>query len=181
MLAHEIYRPPTQDPHARRTRPRGAASLTVLARPTRTLISETATCGGFIFLETPLLTRLYIQYNDHHFHYGYMLHGAAVIAKYDSAWWNTNKALITAFARDIGNPSTSDKFFTVARCKDWFAGHSWGESCLVCIVSLNLDLFNSSRSVGNRQRRGLARRGIQRGGGECGLQQICDKNSSNWD
>ncbi|KAJ7700255.1 glycoside hydrolase family 81 protein, partial [Mycena olivaceomarginata] len=102
-----------------------AASLTVLARPTRTLISETATCGGFIFLETPLLTRLYIQYNDHHFHYGYMLHGAAVIAKYDSAWWNTNKALITAFARDIGNPSTSDKFFTVARCKDWFAGHSW--------------------------------------------------------
>ncbi|KAF7305202.1 Glycoside hydrolase family 81 protein [Mycena kentingensis (nom. inval.)] len=64
-------------------------------------------------------------YNDHHFHYGYMLHGAAVLAKYDSAWWNANKNIITAFARDIGNPSTADKFFTVARCKDWFAGHSW--------------------------------------------------------
>ncbi|KAJ7063588.1 glycoside hydrolase family 81 protein [Mycena amicta] len=64
-------------------------------------------------------------YNDHHFHYGYMLHGAAVIAKYNATWWNTNKNLITAFARDIGNPSTADKFFTTTRCKDWFAGHSW--------------------------------------------------------
>ncbi|KAJ7168371.1 glycoside hydrolase family 81 protein [Mycena crocata] len=64
-------------------------------------------------------------YNDHHFHYGYMLHGAAVIAKYDAAWWNTNKKFVTAFARDIGNPSTADPYFTVARCKDWFAGHSW--------------------------------------------------------
>ncbi|KAF7323230.1 Glycoside hydrolase family 81 protein [Mycena chlorophos] len=64
-------------------------------------------------------------YNDHHFHYGYMLHGAAVIAKYDSAWWNANKQFITTFARDIGNPSTQDPYFTVARCRDWFAGHSW--------------------------------------------------------
>ncbi|KAJ7778636.1 glycoside hydrolase family 81 protein [Mycena maculata] len=64
-------------------------------------------------------------YNDHHFHYGYMLHGAAVIAKYDASWWNTNKNFVTAFARDIGNPSTADPYFTVARCKDWFAGHSW--------------------------------------------------------
>ncbi|KAJ7491185.1 glycoside hydrolase family 81 protein [Mycena latifolia] len=64
-------------------------------------------------------------YNDHHFHYGYMLHGAAVIAKYDSAWWSANKHLVTTFARDIANPSTADPYFTVARCKDWFAGHSW--------------------------------------------------------
>ncbi|KAF7353740.1 Glycoside hydrolase family 81 protein [Mycena venus] len=64
-------------------------------------------------------------YNDHHFHYGYLLHGAAVIARYDSAWWNANKKFITAFARDIGNPSTADPFFTIARNRDWFAGHSW--------------------------------------------------------
>ncbi|KAJ7184405.1 glycoside hydrolase family 81 protein [Mycena filopes] len=64
-------------------------------------------------------------YNDHHFHYGYMLHGAAVLARYDAAWWTANKKTITAFARDIGNPSTADPYFTVARCKDWFAGHSW--------------------------------------------------------
>ncbi|KAJ7118867.1 glycoside hydrolase family 81 protein [Mycena epipterygia] len=64
-------------------------------------------------------------YNDHHFHYGYMLHGAAVIAKYDAAWWTANQQFVTTFARDIGNPSPADPYFTVARCKDWFAGHSW--------------------------------------------------------
>jgi len=32
---------------------------------------------------------------------------------------------VTAFARDIGNPSTADPYFTIARCRDWFAGHSW--------------------------------------------------------
>ncbi|KAJ7099939.1 glycosyl hydrolase family 81-domain-containing protein, partial [Mycena belliarum] len=64
-------------------------------------------------------------YNSHHAEYGYLLHGAAVIAKYDTAWWDTNRPFVTAFARDIGNPSTADPYFTVARCKDWFAGHSW--------------------------------------------------------
>ncbi|KAJ7611622.1 glycoside hydrolase family 81 protein [Roridomyces roridus] len=64
-------------------------------------------------------------YNDHHFHYGYFLHGAAVIAKYNTTWWNANKQFVTTFARDIGNPSTADPYFTVARCRDWFAGHSW--------------------------------------------------------
>ncbi|KAF7359182.1 Glycoside hydrolase family 81 protein [Mycena sanguinolenta] len=54
-------------------------------------------------------------YNDHHFHYGYFLHGAAVIAN----------NFVTNFARDIGNPSSQDPYFTVARCRDWFAGHSW--------------------------------------------------------
>jgi len=28
-------------------------------------------------------------------------------------------------ARDIGNPSSLDPYFTTARHKDWFAGHSW--------------------------------------------------------
>ncbi|KAJ7460901.1 glycoside hydrolase family 81 protein [Mycena galericulata] len=64
-------------------------------------------------------------YNDHHFHYGYFLFGSSVIAKYDPTWWSTNQHFVTLFARDIGNPSTADPYFTVARCKDWFAGHSW--------------------------------------------------------
>jgi len=64
-------------------------------------------------------------YNDHHFHYGYHLYGASVIAKYDTTWFNTNKRYITGLARDIGNPSSSDPYYTVSRHKDWFAGHSW--------------------------------------------------------
>ncbi|KAI0452042.1 glycoside hydrolase family 81 protein [Xylaria acuta] len=64
-------------------------------------------------------------YNDHHFHYGYFLHIAAVIAKFDTNWLNQHKAAINWFARDIINPSSSDPYFPVTRCRDWFAGHSW--------------------------------------------------------
>jgi endo-1,3(4)-beta-glucanase len=38
-------------------------------------------------------------YNDHHFHYGYFLHIAAVIAKYDSNWLNQHREYVTLFAR----------------------------------------------------------------------------------
>ncbi|KAJ6620302.1 glycosyl hydrolase family 81-domain-containing protein [Mycena sp. CBHHK59/15] len=43
---------------------------------------------------------------------------ATVIAKYDTAWWSANKQFVSYFARDIGNPSNADPYFTVARCKD---------------------------------------------------------------
>ncbi|GFP55649.1 hypothetical protein ACSS6W_008979 [Trichoderma asperelloides] len=64
-------------------------------------------------------------YNDHHFHYGYFLTIAAVIAKYDSSWLAQHKDFINWFARDIINPSPNDPYFPVTRCRDWFAGHSW--------------------------------------------------------
>ncbi|KAF4343989.1 glycoside hydrolase family 81 [Fusarium beomiforme] len=64
-------------------------------------------------------------YNDHHFHYGYFLHIAAVIARYDPNWLNQHKDYVTFFARDIINPSADDPFFPITRCRDWFAGHSW--------------------------------------------------------
>ncbi|KAK4235357.1 glycosyl hydrolase family 81-domain-containing protein [Achaetomium macrosporum] len=64
-------------------------------------------------------------YNDHHFHYGYFLTVAAVIAKFDGAWLSQHRDYINWFARDIINPSTQDPYFPVTRCRDWFAGHSW--------------------------------------------------------
>lgn len=64
-------------------------------------------------------------YNDHHFHYGYFLYAAAVIAKADKAWFSARKEAIYALARDIGNPSTLDNAFTQFRHMDWFTGHSW--------------------------------------------------------
>lgn len=38
-------------------------------------------------------------YNDHHFHYGYFLNVAAVIAKYDNGWLNQHRDYINYFAR----------------------------------------------------------------------------------
>lgn len=66
-------------------------------------------------------------YNDHHFHYGYFLHAAAVIAHLDPNWLNnaSNRAWVDVLARDVSNPSSDDAYFPVFRYFDWFQGHSW--------------------------------------------------------
>lgn len=68
-------------------------------------------------------------YNDHHFHYGYIIHAAAAIgyvdAKLGGTWAQENKAWVNALVRDVANPSDADKYFPVSRMFDWFHGHSW--------------------------------------------------------
>jgi len=80
-------------------------------------------------------------YNDHHFHYGYFIYTAAVLARADPQWGDNNRGSIAALLRDIaaGLPQISgsmdtdlsaaqpagDPLFPTARHKDWFDGHSW--------------------------------------------------------
>lgn len=69
-------------------------------------------------------------YNDHHFHYGYYVHAAAVIALVDSkygngTWATENKDWVNSLIRDVANPSTEDSYFPVFRMFDFFHGHSW--------------------------------------------------------
>ncbi|KAK9458827.1 endo-1,3(4)-beta-glucanase [Lipomyces oligophaga] len=70
-------------------------------------------------------------YNDHHFHYGYFIHAAALIGYIDSAlggsWVYDNRDYVNLLVRDIGNPSDSDPYFPVSRSFDWFHGHSWAK------------------------------------------------------
>ncbi|KAK9466028.1 endo-1,3(4)-beta-glucanase [Lipomyces arxii] len=70
-------------------------------------------------------------YNDHHFHYGYFIHAAAIIGYIDSAmggsWVYDNKHYINMLVRDIANPSEQDPYFPVSRSFDWFHGHSWAK------------------------------------------------------
>jgi endo-1,3(4)-beta-glucanase len=66
-------------------------------------------------------------YNDHHFHYGYFLHCAAVIGYLDPTWIVANKDYVNALARDVSNPSSLDQWFPVSRSYDWFQGHSWAK------------------------------------------------------
>jgi len=63
-------------------------------------------------------------YNDHHFHYGYWIYAAAVIARFDPTWVTNNKTAVESLIRDIANPSPSDPYFPRFRSKDWFDGHS---------------------------------------------------------
>ncbi|MFF5447632.1 glycosyl hydrolase [Streptomyces sp. NPDC012888] len=67
------------------------------------------------------------ELNDHHFHYGYYVYAAAIVAQYDpgwaadSAWGGMVKTLI----RDTANPSRTDSAFPFLRGFDVYAGHSW--------------------------------------------------------
>jgi endo-1,3(4)-beta-glucanase len=67
------------------------------------------------------------MYNDHMFHYGYMVYTAAVIAHLDPAWLNqgVNKAWVNSLVRDFANSVTDDTYFPFSRNFDWYHGHSW--------------------------------------------------------
>ncbi|PRT55983.1 Endo-1,3(4)-beta-glucanase 1 [Wickerhamiella sorbophila] len=68
-------------------------------------------------------------YNDHHFHYGYYVHAAAVIGLVDKKlggnWAEENKDWVNSLIRDVANPSSSDTYFPVFRMFDFYHGHSW--------------------------------------------------------
>lgn len=74
-------------------------------------------------------------YNDHHFHYGYFFHAAAVIGQIDKdfggSWIEENKHWVNALIRDVANPSASDTQFPVSRSFDWFVGHSWAKGLFI--------------------------------------------------
>nr|WP_306317150.1 MULTISPECIES: glycosyl hydrolase [unclassified Streptomyces] len=67
------------------------------------------------------------ELNDHHFHYGYYVYAAAIVAQYDQAWaadsaWG---GMVKTLVRDTANPSRSDGSFPFLRGFDVYAGHSW--------------------------------------------------------
>ncbi|KAG7728149.1 hypothetical protein KL933_002275 [Ogataea haglerorum] len=69
-------------------------------------------------------------YNDHHFHYGYHIHAAALVALADrfygdNSFLNFSKAWIETLIRDVANPSSEDPYFPVFRSFDFFNGHSF--------------------------------------------------------
>jgi endo-1,3(4)-beta-glucanase len=72
-------------------------------------------------------------YNDHHFHYGYFIYAAAVIAHCDkllngsSSWVSANKPWVNHLVRDVANPNSADKYYPVSRSFDWWGGHSWAK------------------------------------------------------
>ena len=66
-------------------------------------------------------------YNDHHFHYGYFIHAAAIIGYLDSTWLGENKDWVNSLVRDVANPSLDDNYFPFSRSFDWYHGHSWAK------------------------------------------------------
>ncbi|KAL9094065.1 MAG: hypothetical protein Q9165_003735 [Trypethelium subeluteriae] len=72
-------------------------------------------------------------YNDHHFHYGYFVYAAALIAYLDPSWLTVNnganKAWVNMLVRDYAN-GADDGYFPFSRNFDWYHGHSWAHGIL---------------------------------------------------
>lgn len=66
-------------------------------------------------------------YNDHHFHYGYFVHAASIIAYLHPDWlqMGNNKVWVDTLIRDYANSDVDDPYFPPSRAFDYFSGHSW--------------------------------------------------------
>jgi endo-1,3(4)-beta-glucanase len=64
------------------------------------------------------------QFNDHHFHYGYFLAAASLVAGGNPALVRRWSGTLTALAEDIASP-TSSRSVPALRVFDPYAGHSW--------------------------------------------------------
>ena len=67
------------------------------------------------------------QINDHHFHHGYAIMGAATIAQYDPAWAAQDQwgGFVNLLIRDANSWDREDDLFPFLRGFDQYAGHSW--------------------------------------------------------
>ncbi|MES2094043.1 MAG: glycosyl hydrolase [Actinomycetota bacterium] len=64
------------------------------------------------------------QFNDHHFHYGYFLYAAGVLAKDNPELASRWAPVMNLLAADLATTAKSS-YFPVQRVFDAFAGHSW--------------------------------------------------------
>jgi endoglucanase Acf2 len=65
------------------------------------------------------------ELNDHHFHYGYYLYAAALVARHDPAWAERVAPFMELLIKDVANWDRSDQRFPFLRNMDVYAGHSW--------------------------------------------------------
>ncbi|WP_231505161.1 glycosyl hydrolase [Cellulomonas sp. URHE0023] len=65
--------------------------------------------------------------NDHHFHYGYFVVGAATVAEFDPAWAADSAygGMLNTVIKDAANWDRSDTRFPFLRDFDIYAGHDW--------------------------------------------------------
>jgi endo-1,3(4)-beta-glucanase len=64
------------------------------------------------------------EFNDHHFHYGYFIYAASILAKYDSDFLTQFAPMVNLLVADIAN-YRSDEQLPLRRYFDPYFGHSW--------------------------------------------------------
>ena len=63
--------------------------------------------------------------NDHHFHYGYFVHAAALVGLVDPAWALENRDMVDLLIADVAGNDPSSASFPELRSFSPMAGHSW--------------------------------------------------------
>lgn len=86
-------------------------------------------------------------YNDHHFHYGYHIYAAAVVAHFDADWGKANFERVLVLIRDIANPSRDDTYFPLFRHKDWYHGSSWASGISLPVSPTGMNQESSSEAI----------------------------------
>ncbi len=64
------------------------------------------------------------EFNDHHFHYGYFIYAASILAKYDPEFLEQNKDMVNLLVADIANYNSGENL-PLRRAFDPYFGHSW--------------------------------------------------------
>lgn len=67
------------------------------------------------------------QFNDHHFHWGYAIIAAGIVAQYDPNWASDGQwgGMIQILIKDAANWDKADNKFPFLRMYDVYAGHGW--------------------------------------------------------
>lgn len=65
------------------------------------------------------------QLNDHHFHYGYFIHAAALAGLFDPGWAQSQQTMVDLLINDVAGWNLSDASLPELRNFSAMAGHAW--------------------------------------------------------
>ncbi len=80
------------------------------------------TIKGLVGVDTSFGSELF---NDHHFHYGYMIAAAAILGHLDQDFVDEYRPMVDLIVKDIANNNPQDKNFPYLRVFDRYTGHSF--------------------------------------------------------
>lgn len=83
--------------------------------------------------------------NDHHFHWGYLIHAAAFIEQYQPGWKDQWGGMVNLLVRDAASFDREDPMFPFMRNFSPYAGHSWANG--TANMGLGADQESTSESM----------------------------------
>ena len=84
------------------------------------------------------------MYNDHHFHYGYHIYTAAVMARQEPAWGEQWDSAVLHMISDVAEPSRDSEWYPFTRTKDWYDAHAWASGIFMFADGKNQESTSES-------------------------------------